>query len=726
MPWDVKRRGSRYCVIKQGESSPVPGGCHPTRAEAVRHQRALYAGEPKMDANTETFGPIPPRSTEMIDRPWDGPAQVAKLPNPVGRAKARQMYAWVDSGKNQNVKASYHFPHHEVSASGQVGPANIAGVRIGLARVPRAFIPEADRAGARAHLQRHLDDWHKAQAAADAKQEQLAKKKKTASSRAACETEGSAEMATTESNPLWYLVGPTTASSSATLTFAPMPSVDAPTDAEEADTQDAPEWEGVLAVEGLVTSDNRYLMPGKIDWRELPLTLMCQNVTADGHQGAFAAGKITEITRQDRPDLGKNAVAIIGKGVFANDADGQRAEELLAEEVVRHVSVDFAPTKKMMLDPKTLEPMSEADQGLDVLLGGNFVQGYEGKIMGATLCPFSAFEDATLHIVETPDKVVVASAFAMRTVLTASAAGIAPLAPPHDWFFEPETNGPCPLTVTADGKVYGHLALWNQCHRAISGQCEMAPRSRSKYAFFHTGALTTDDGRKVNVGRVTVGDGGHAPTDPRLGLAGAIDHYDKTGMVAAFVRATDGNHGIWLSGTVRSDAPAEKIRDLEANPPSGDWRDEKGALELCAALAVPVQGFPVPRYEAALVASGTREKVVSLVASGYTGPSSFTRADMRRFEQLKIAARNALSFMRDFELESEEFVDITADQRRKMAKSGVALPDGSFPIPDCDYAERAIRAQGRADPAKRGRVKAHIRKRVGALGCSGGIFDPYK
>lgn len=74
----------------------------------------------------------------------------------------------------------------------------------------------------------------------------------------------------------------------------------------------------------------------------------------------------------------------------------------------------------------------------------------------------------------------------------------------------------------------------------------------------------------------------------------------------------------------------------------------------------------------------------------------------------------------------ELFRDYTAEQRRRMAKSGQAMPDGSFPIGTCTDAENAIRAQGRAPASKRGAVRSFIRRRVKALGCSGSIFDPYR
>jgi hypothetical protein len=55
----------------------------------------------------------------------------------------------------------------------------------------------------------------------------------------------------------------------------------------------------------------------------------------------------------------------------------------------------------------------------------------------------------------------------------------------------------------------------------------------------------------------------------------------------------------------------------------------------------------------------------------------------------------------------------SADQRKSMAKSGSALPDGSYPIPDADALRRAKMAFGRNPTAK---VKAHINKRAKALG----------
>lgn len=62
-------------------------------------------------------------------------------------------------------------------------------------------------------------------------------------------------------------------------------------------------------------------------------------------------------------------------------------------------------------------------------------------------------------------------------------------------------------------------------------------------------------------------------------------------------------------------------------------------------------------------------------------------------------------------------------QRDKLASSGAAMADGSYPIPDQDALRRAIASYGRAKPEDRPSVKAHIVKRAKALGCADMLPD---
>lgn len=220
-----------------------------------------------------------------------------------------------------------------------------------------------------------------------------------------------------------------------------------------------------------------------------------------------------------------------------------------------------------------------------------------------------------------------------------SSTEVAPLKPPRAWFDMPEPDQPTPVTITAEGQVYGHLALWDTCHTGFLSssfsECIRPPRSESGYSWFNSGALETDDGT-VSVGALTYS-GSHAPL--AMGLQAAAAHYDSTAKVGAFVRASNGRHGIWLTGALKSDLSPEGLRDLRAFPPSGDWRPWKGGLEMVAALAVPVQGFPVPRSQLALSASG----ISALILPGITQEDLVeprSREFLRRRHALSAAARS--------------------------------------------------------------------------------------
>lgn len=185
-------------------------------------------------------------------------------------------------------------------------------------------------------------------------------------------------------------------------------------------------------------------------------------------------------------------------------------------------------------------------------------------------------------------------------------AAAAPVRPPAHWFDDPSLPGPTPLTITADGQVKGHLALWNVCHFGLADVCRMAPRSNTGYQYFQTGAVLTADGTQRRVGRITLGTG-HA--NLRLGYIPAADHYDNTGTGVAIVAAGEDSYGIWVAGATVPEVPEAKIAELRRSPLSGDWRPTPKGLELVAALAVNTPGFPV----VGLNASG---EVQSLVAAG--------------------------------------------------------------------------------------------------------------
>lgn len=198
-------------------------------------------------------------------------------------------------------------------------------------------------------------------------------------------------------------------------------------------------------------------------------------------------------------------------------------------------------------------------------------------------------------------------------VLTASAAE-APIS--ADYFRLPVLDRPTPLTITDDGHIFGHLADWETCHIGFPNECRTAPHSVTDYAYFHTGEVMTDAG-PVAVGQITIG-GGHA--DGNKGVKGAIAHYDSTSTAVADIVVGEDDHGIVFSGKVREGVGPKTLHALRAAALSGDWRGVfahgSESLELVAALAVNVPGFPIPRPRFA-VESG---RTLSLVAAGVIAP----------------------------------------------------------------------------------------------------------
>ena len=92
--------------------------------------------------------------TATVDAKWDGGKAKKGFPNDA--ATLTYCNAWKDSsaGADADKKKSYKFPHHMTKG----GPANLAGCRNGLARLPGSNIPDTDKSGVESHLRAHLRD----------------------------------------------------------------------------------------------------------------------------------------------------------------------------------------------------------------------------------------------------------------------------------------------------------------------------------------------------------------------------------------------------------------------------------------------------------------------------------------------------------------------------------------------------------------------------------------
>ena len=495
----------------------------------------------------------------------------------------------------------------------------------------------------------------------------------------------------------------------------------------------------LLIPEDLESGDGRKFEKDAITVRELPLPLLWQIKTGEGHSGSVVVGRIDYV---ERTEFGMgNAYGVFDTGVY-----GQEAERLVRNGFLRGVSADldqFEAKEEKQKKSNSTE-LEEANE-----IGKDKLTVNRARVMAATIVAKPAFQECTIAIDEsgdqeeemTPNDGIYEESVDFSTVepITASGflAGAIPVTPPNEWFENPKLTKPTPMTIDPSGRIYGHIAAWHVNHIGMP-RSTRPPRSRSKYAYFHTGVVRTDAGKDIPVGQLTLA-GGHASLQATA--AQAAKHYDDTASAIADVHAGEDEYGIWVAGSLRPEATEQQVRALRASAPSGDWRPINGSLELVAVCQVNVPGFPIAR---ALVASG---KVMALVAAGAsflaimksdavnhfaakaqelgqlaaTAPDLKSRVKAKKADARKYAITAAAAKAEELRERAlvasavAEMAKFSEEERKDLAEQGMALPDGSYPIRNEDDLKNAIRAYGRSNPSDRAKVRAHIRKRARVL-----------
>jgi hypothetical protein len=373
-------------------------------------------------------------------------------------------------------------------------------------------------------------------------------------------------------------------------------------------------------IEGLQTSDGRMIQPNALTWREPPLPLMAMLTSSHGNDSmadaAVLVGRVESIAR-DGANITAAGHLLTNKDAiqFATDLE-QMGQFGVSADVGDVTSIESMP--EPVVSPQGVMTFDPAAMPIETLTSG--------VLMGFTCVPFPAFPGCYIILGDgqdtepipmkapTADQARIGLHILTTEECEPCAAGVesiaasaSPLAPPLAWFETPEPDELTPLTVFEDGRVFGHLAGWSQCHVGRGG-CLTPPADKAGYAYFLTGYVLCADGSEVPTGTITI-DAMHAPGS--FSLQAAMAHYDNTATGVAAVTIKNGKIGPWYCGAMFPGATAEQFHRLRANPPSGDWRPlGRGQHALCAMLAVNSQGFPIPR---ATVKNG---KVLSLVAAG--------------------------------------------------------------------------------------------------------------
>lgn len=401
----------------------------------------------------------------------------------------------------------------------------------------------------------------------------------------------------------------------------------------------------VLCVEDERTADDRIFDPGAFTWRQPPLTLTLnhdpdqrigavvaigrtsspEGLTVDGFAGQVGA-EGNYVVGLLEFDLGLNAAGeLVDPNALGRVAARQADTTGTSGPFLAGVSVEYGN------DAYELECEAMDDDGwCDRYL----MRWTAAEIGQVTLTGFQAIDSARIietggtapavEVVEEVEAIAASGGLGvsrwlpappLRAVLTAAGARPSTRAP-RSAFDDPGLTEPTQLTITDDGRIYGHVALWNTCHSGIQSECILAPRSPSGYAHFHTGQYQAEDG-PVSCGVLTTGCG-HAevwvadatrPSGRRvLNAREAVAHYDNVGTVAAYVRCGEDEHGIWTAGVLEDDLTDRQLRSLRAV--SGDWRTIGGHLELVATLCVNTPGYGIPE-PAGMVADGSPAVLVA-------------------------------------------------------------------------------------------------------------------
>lgn len=559
MPWSVKKLDGKYCVVKEGETSGIKGGCHDAKSEAAAHVRALYASEAEaavseiyteeVDMETEVEddfeefadGDSYEFSDTMKEYAWEGPIVFENITTGDNRVFKADSINW------QEDTLPWAFRWQKASGQGHAGSVPIGRV---------------DR------LERKED--------------------------------GSIHG--------FGVIIP------------------------ELSTE-ATEYYKILkaGVGGGVSVDG--------DSAEFEI----QEKEGGQPRVEFSAMRLRALSAVDIPAFNGARIHLIEDAPVVEVPLDTEAEVVQAEtEATEELAKKPFPFEKKDAKATDEEDKAEGEsdeEDTDEDAEDKDEKAKDEKDKGKKKFPWDKKVEADLDLREElakkkRKKKAMGYGWQIDEALTAAAI---PVLPSTDAFVDPVFDGPTPLTVTPDGKVFGHLALFNTCHIGFPGACVKPPKG-SKYQYFHTGQLETAEGDVVEVGRLTFKTG-HAEmqANPRV----AAEHYDNTGAVAADVRAGEDKFGIWVAGALRPHLTDADIREFRCAPLSGDWRRIAGKLELVGALSVNVPGFPVPRVRA-MIASGNTETLITFLEDN---DEEFTVSDyelnLRLDKKIELAGKMA-------------------------------------------------------------------------------------
>ena len=449
-------------------------------------------------------------------------------------------------------------------------------------------------------------------------------------------------------------------------------------------------WEsdpGIVTMNTLISASTGKVIfeAGGFGMRALPQPFLAQLKSDEYHDGAVSVGRIEEMAA-DAAIVRASGWVTVGDG---EEDPGRRYALALAAGNMRAVSVDAE-----VLD-STIEYVLD-DEGFPV---DAICHAHTWQIMGLTAVAFGADESARVRLSDalveevedememddedTPDVPMAASVadyavfvetFPNTQRVVTSATATDTVAPPAEWFQNPNLDRATPLVVEASGRVYGHLAPWQwgnetACHVGFGDRCVCAPPSPDgAYPYMLSGGgVLCSDGSFQPASPIAYL-GGHVADDGKVAWTSIKAAYDDPDNVGLIVNMGEDEHGIWMAGYVSPTRTEAERAVIRACGVSGHWRtrlqgDPHPGARLIGACCVLSEGFPkqyltasVGEAELPAMAEGPKatydeDGLVVLTAANGTaglahGHDPVDRASYNSLEARVVAAEDAVRSLR--------------------------------------------------------------------------------
>lgn len=395
---------------------------------------------------------------------------------------------------------------------------------------------------------------------------------------------------------------------------------------------EGPGWLAVVAIEGLETPDHRMVEKGGLGWRTLPLPLTWAP-NSDDHENDVVVGQITEVWREGDE--------VRARGVWDTSPDAIEVRRKVDNQMLRWVSM--CPDTPRSWEVRMSPGCDEATQGVDPTLDGPPV----GQDLGACVMTevYLDMDFAKLTVVDHPawpgsvivsgdaqippltDRGRVAAtppdqspvptpqSPALALVASVTSAELSPTwwfhranLPPSSWFDDPEFTSYAPVTITDEGRIFGHFAPDVE---HVSGYGRPPRGADFSDARFHVRRQPTRDGKVIEAGLI-VGGVGHAPAG--LTIAQAQQYYagGPGALEVGRIRVGMDAHGMWGSGMVNPALDDDQIYQAATLGFSVDYRRPQfgvGPWQLIAiSSGILVEGYSKARES--LVACGSETRLL--------------------------------------------------------------------------------------------------------------------